>query len=125
MYIAVDFDGTVVTHEYPYVGKDIGAVPVLKKLVENNHNIILFTMRDEKELEDAIKWFKDNDIPLFGINDNPDAKWSSSRKVFANIYIDDMALGVPLKYDYNFSDRCFVDWEKVNIWLKNAGIINE
>lgn len=34
MVIAVDFDGTCVTHEFPKIGKDIGAIPVLRKLVE-------------------------------------------------------------------------------------------
>lgn len=52
--IAVDFDGTCVTHEYPDVGKDIGAIPVLKELVDKGHKLILFTMRDGKELQDAI-----------------------------------------------------------------------
>ena len=45
MYIAVDFDGTCVTHEYPKVGKDIGAAPVLKKLIKEGHQLILHTMR--------------------------------------------------------------------------------
>lgn len=31
MIIAVDFDGTCVTHEFPYVGKEIGAAEVLKE----------------------------------------------------------------------------------------------
>lgn len=43
MIIAVDFDGTCVIHEFPKVGKDIGAVPVLKKLIEKGHKIILYT----------------------------------------------------------------------------------
>ena len=46
--IAIDFDGTCVTHEYPNVGRDIGAAPVLRKLVENGHKLILWTMRDDK-----------------------------------------------------------------------------
>lgn len=45
--IGIDFDGTVVTHDFPKIGKDIGAVPVLKKLVENGHKLILFTMRSD------------------------------------------------------------------------------
>ncbi len=51
-------------------------------------------------LQDAINWFKENGIPLWGINENPKQKeWTSSPKIFANIYIDDAALGTPLKYD--------------------------
>ncbi len=114
MYIAVDFDGTCVTHEYPNIGKDIGAVPVLKKLTDSGHKIILNTMRSGKELAAAIKWFIDNDIPLFGANENPTQKsWTTSPKVHAHIYIDDAALGCPLKNDPSISDRPYVDWEKV------------
>lgn len=47
MDICIDFDGTCVMHEFPEVGQDIGAVPVLKKLVEAGHNLILFTMRSD------------------------------------------------------------------------------
>ena len=43
--IAVDFDGTVVTHEYPHVGRDAGAVPVLRELTDNGCRLILYTMR--------------------------------------------------------------------------------
>ena len=114
MYIAVDFDGTCVTHEYPKVGKDIGAVPVLKKLTDSGHKLILNTMRSGKELADAIKWFIDNDIPLFGANENPTQKsWTTSPKVHANIYIDDAALGCPLKMDNAISNKPFVDWVMV------------
>lgn len=59
MIIAVDFDGTCVTHDFPRVGKDIGAVPVLKELVECGHKLILHTMRDAKSnthtLQDAVE----------------------------------------------------------------------
>lgn len=134
MIIAVDFDGTCVTHEFPKVGKDIGAVPVLKKLVEKGHHIILHTMRSHSNgesgnfdkngnpierdtLQDAIDWFKENGIPLWGINENPKQKeWTSSPKIFAHIYIDDAALGCFLKKD-SLSDRPYVDWERVLNWL--------
>ena len=117
MYIAVDFDGTCVTHEYPNVGRDIGAVPVLKKLVDAGHKLILNTMRSGDELEDAIQWFNDNDIPLFGINENPTQKsWTASPKVYAHIYIDDAALGCPLKTNRNSTS--FVDWKEVEKRLR-------
>ena len=47
MDIVIDFDGTVVTHDFPKVGNDIGAVPVLKELIANGHRLILFTMRSD------------------------------------------------------------------------------
>lgn len=115
--IAVDFDGTVVTHEYPNVGRDIGAVPVLKELVKQGHKLILFTMRDGKELNDAINWYKENDIPLYGIQYNPTQKnWTKSNKCYANLYIDDAALGCPLIYPEDGS-RVYVDWDAVSMML--------
>ncbi len=123
MVIAVDFDGTCVTHEYPFVGKDIGAVPVLKKIVENGHQIILLTMRDGDTLKDAEKWFADNEIPLLASNNSPNAPRSISRKVFATIYIDDMALGCPLMYVSTYSNRPFVNWNEVQKWLLTNEII--
>ena len=119
MYIAVDFDGTCVTHDYPNVGKDIGAVPVLQALNQNGHKLILNTMRSGKELEDAVNWFKEHNIELFGINENPTQKrWTQSPKVYANLYIDDAALGCPLIMDRNFSDRPYVDWEAIEVYLE-------
>ena len=124
MYIAVDFDGTCVTHEYPRVGKDIGAVPVLKKLTDSGHLLILNTMRSGKELDDAVQWFIDNDIPLYGVNENPSQKsWTSSPKVYAHLYIDDAALGCLLKMDNAVSDRPFVNWDAVEEHLMLNRII--
>ena len=124
--IVVDFDGTVVTHDYPEIGNDIGAVPVLKKLVDAGHQLVLFTMRgnnnganDRNYLVEAVKWFNQNDIPLFGINTNPTQKnWTNSPKAYGQMIIDDAALGCPLKFDYKLSNRPFVDWIKVEKLLK-------
>jgi hypothetical protein len=114
MYIAVDFDGTCVTHDYPRVGKDIGAVPVLKKLTDSGHLLILNTMRSGRELDDAVQWFIDNDIPLYGVNESPTQKsWTASPKVYANLYIDDAAHGCPLKMDRTVSNRPFVNWDYI------------
>jgi hypothetical protein len=118
MYIAIDFDGTCVTHEYPRVGKDIGAVPVLKKLTDSGHQLILNTMRSGDELADAIQWFIDNDIPLYGVNENPTQKsWTASPKVYAHLYIDDAALGCPLMFNNAVSNRPFVNWELVDQYI--------
>ena len=134
MIIALDFDGTCVTHEYPKIGKDIGAVPVLKSWVERGHKLILWTMRSgrgwsgddhkswSKELVDAINWFGKNDIPLYGINENPEQSWSSSPKAYAHLYIDDAALGCPIKIDKTISDRPFVSWPMVDEMVKKIEI---
>jgi hypothetical protein len=117
MIIAIDFDGTCVTHEYPNIGKDIGAVPVLRESIKAGHQLILNTMRSGKQLQEAADWFRQNGIPLYGVNENPDQKsWTDSPKVYANLYIDDMALGCPLKHA-SMSVMPYVDWEKVREWL--------
>lgn len=143
MVIAVDFDGTCVTHQYPRVGKNIGAAPVLRKLVENGHQLILWTMRcdfgklpiigAENEIEDgnflqqAVDWFKENNIPLYGIQNNPTQhSWTKSPKAYAQMYIDDAALGCPLKYSLDnitHESRPFVDWIKIEEMLIEKGLI--
>ena len=139
MTINIDFDGTVSTHDFPRVGKDIGAQKVLKKLVEKGHQLILFTMRDDtpdsmdeyyqikpgnRYLTDAINWFKDNNIPLYGIQSNPtQLMWTTSPKSYAELLIDDTALGCPLKYDLSISNRPFVDWIEVEKLLIKQNLL--
>ena len=123
LVIAIDFDGTCVTHEYPYMGSDIGAVPVLKELADAGYHLVLNTMRSGKTEKEAVKWFKENDIPLYGVNSNPDQKsWTKSPKVFADLYIDDSALGVPLTSSPS-STRPYVDWVRVREWLVAEGYL--
>lgn len=116
MIIAVDFDGTCVTNKFPYVGDDIGAVPVLKELLANGHKIVLYTMRSHKisygrdPLQDALDWFHDHDIPLYGVNVTPgQTTWTESGKAHANLVIDDRTLGAPLIQDER---GYYIDWVK-------------
>ena len=142
MDICIDFDGTCVTHEFPKIGKDIGAIPVLNKLCESGHNLILFTMRSNVSdntgyslevpevlngdfLDDAVNWFIDNHIPLHGVNKNPSQHtWTKSPKAYGQLYIDDAGLGCPLIYNSEISDRPFVDWVKIEEILKSKNIID-
>lgn len=142
LIFAIDFDGSVVVHSYPAIGADIGAVPVLKELTDKGHKLILSTMRSDFEpagvvgphdkkpkrktyLTDAVNWFKQNDIPLYGIQTNPtQSSWTSSPKVLANIYIGDDALGCPLKFDGNISQRPFIDWTAVRDMLVQMKILD-
>lgn len=141
MIINIDFDGTCTAHDFPRVGKDIGAIPVLKKLVNTGHKLILFTMRSDKKtknttddpnivavqgnfLTDAVNWFKENGIPLYGIQANPtQSKWTKSPKSYAHLMIDDSSLGCPLKVDRSVSDKPFVDWVEVEKILIKQGIL--
>lgn len=114
--IAIDFDGTMVADWFPNVGTTLpGAVETIKELIDNGHKIILYTCRNIHYLEQAVKWVKDNDIELFGINDNPEQEWRSS-KLYYDILIDDRAIGVPLS---NGS----VDWYKVRNLLCERGYL--
>jgi hypothetical protein len=122
LVIAIDFDGTVCTHEYPDIGIDIGAFPVLKELAAYGNKLILFTMRSDKELGDAVNLFASNEIPLYGINVNPTQKqWTNSPKCEAQLYIDDAALGIPLITGMH--SRPYVDWIAVRKMLVDKGII--
>lgn len=140
MDICIDFDGTCVTHDYPAIGKDIGSVPVLKELVEKGHKLILFTMRSDRKkkkkvdgieiieeenvLTEAVQWFADNGIPLYGIQKNPRQRfWTTSPKAYGQMYIDDAALGCPLLFDEELSDRPFVDWKEVRRMLVEKEIL--
>ena len=109
MLIALDFDGTVCKHEYPNIGKDLpNCISILKQLLAKKHQLILNTMRSGKELQEAVNWLNSQGIKLYGINKNPtQTSWTTSPKVYAEIYIDDAALGCPL--DKNGS----VDWYAV------------
>ena len=128
MIFNIGFDGTCVSNNFPEVGHDIGAQEVLKKLVKNGHQLILFTVRANNSegnyLDDAVQWFKDNNIPLYGINKNPKQQtWSTSPKPFANYMIDDTALGCPLILDRTKSQVPFVNWKLIDKFLKSKGII--
>ncbi len=122
--IAVDFDGTCVEHEYPHIGADAeGAVDVLRELSQNDCKLILYTMRSGILLDKAAQWFKVRNIPLYGINANPDQDWSDSRKVYANLYIDDSAVGCPLRF-VDGAAHPVVDWQKVRRQLVLDGVLD-
>jgi hypothetical protein len=140
MDICIDFDGTCVAHEYPDIGKDIGAIPVLKELVEKGHRLILFTMRSDRKkkkkvdgqeviveenvLTEAVRWFADNGIPLYGVQKNPTQRfWTSSPKAYGHLYIDDAALGCPLILDDPNSDRPYIDWVRIREMLVENGVL--
>ncbi len=122
--IAVDFDGTVVTHEYPHIGEDAGAVPVLKELADNGYRLILCTMRHGALLDAAVAWFRERGIPLYAVNENPSQhKWTSSPKIHADLYIDDSGLGAPVRFVDGCS-RPVVDWSRVRTELFNLGFLD-
>lgn len=101
MTIAVDFDGTIVEHNYPRIGKEKPfAFATLRALQADGHRLILWTVRDGKLLDEAVDFCRKNGVNFFAVNSNcpPDSLFGSkggslSAKVSADVYIDDRNIG--------------------------------
>jgi hydroxymethylpyrimidine pyrophosphatase-like HAD family hydrolase len=95
--IAVDFDGTIVEHEYPEIGKEkLFAFQTLKELEKLGAMLILWTFRTGKELDEAVEYCRKNGIEFYAVNKNyPEEIFDEnvSRKINADIYIDDKNIG--------------------------------
>ena len=97
LVIAVDFDGTIVEDAYPKIGKPrIFAFETMKRLQKDGHRLILWTYRSGNKLDDAVEFCKENGITFYAINQRfPEEVYdnSVSRKIYADIYIDDRNIG--------------------------------
>ncbi len=122
LVIAVDFDGTIVEHKYPDIGKPVpGAIEWMKSFQAAGAKLILWTMRSHgredgsNPLQEAIDYCANNGVEFWGVNSNPDQHtWTQSPKAYANVYIDDAALGCPLAMTLGPKDaKPSVDWSIV------------
>ena len=98
MKIAVDFDGTIVEHRYPQIGEEkLFAFETLKQLQKLGHQLILWTFRYGKELDEAIEYCKKKGIEFYAVNKSyPEEEYEPdicSRKIDADIFIDDRNVG--------------------------------
>ncbi len=99
MTIAVDFDGTIVTHKYPEIGEELPfATETLKMLIEDRHKLILWTVREGELLQQAVDWCKERGVNFFAINkDYPEETIENnnhfSRKLKVDMWIDDRNVG--------------------------------
>jgi len=98
MYIAVDFDGTIVEHKYPYIGKEIPfAVMTLKTLQKEGHKLILWSVREGELLDEAVAWCKERGLEFYAANrDHPDEvsdPTDGGRKLGVDMFIDDRNVG--------------------------------
>lgn len=105
MVIAVDFDGTIVKHKYPSIGKELPfAIKTLKLLQQKGHKLVLWTYRSGKELEEAVKFCEKRGLIFHAVNNDFEGEEfdnTYSRKIYADVYIDDRnLLGIP-------------EWEKI------------
>ncbi len=116
LIIGVDFDGTIVEHEYPAIGAAVpGAIETLRECVTRGADLILWTMRSGDSLREAVAFLNDNGVKLFGVNENPETNWTTSPKAYCHVYVDDAALGCPMitRGDGFAGKRSCVDWSKV------------
>lgn len=99
MVIAVDFDGTIVEHEYPKIGEEIPfATETLRMLINDHHKLILWSVREGKLLDEAVEWCRERGVEFYAINrDYPEETTQNnnhfSRKLKADLFIDDRNLG--------------------------------
>ena len=98
MIIAVDFDGTIVEHCYPEIGKEVPfATTTLKMLIKERHQLILWTVRRGELLQEAVDWCKERGVEFYAVNKNfPEEQVDNDGgycKVNAELFIDDRNLG--------------------------------
>lgn len=96
MIIAVDFDGTIVEHNYPEIGKPIPfAIETLIQLQREGHRLLLWSVREGHLLQDALDYCSERGLLFFAANENypGEDRSKAPRKLIADIFIDDRNLG--------------------------------
>lgn len=98
MVIAVDFDGTIVEHRYPAIGRELPfATETLRMLIRDRHKLILWSVREGALLEEAVEWCRERGVEFYAVNrDYPEERREHetfSRKLKADIFIDDRNIG--------------------------------
>ncbi len=124
-YLGIDFDGTIVDHQFPDVGPEVpGAIAWMKCWQQAGASLILWTMRSNgrtgmgKEsgpvLTDAVEFCRNRGVEFFAVNENPtQASWTTSPKIYAHVYVDDAAIGCPLRNNPRSGGQPYVDWAVV------------
>lgn len=129
MIIAVDFDGVLVRENYPEIGRDLGARYWLGALNTLGVELVLWTCRTGDAFKEMEAWLGSNYADVFtGINTKPvSAPFESDpRKIFAHVYVDDRALGAPMKNDPRTDDPPYFDWDKAGpMMIKMAEAYNK
>ena len=99
MVIAVDFDGTIVEHRYPSIGKELPfAIDTLRQLAAEGHRLILWTVREGQYLDDAVEFCRSRGLEFYAVNrdypeEEPERNNRFTRKLKADLWIDDRNLG--------------------------------
>ena len=99
MTIAVDFDGTIVEHKYPEIGEELPfATETLRMLIRDRHQLILWTVREGRLLDEAVAWCRERGVEFWAVNrDFPEEDIQKNehfaRKLRVDLFIDDRNLG--------------------------------
>lgn len=94
MIIAVDFDGVLCKDEFPDIGSpNYEVINLVHQLIDQGHEVILWTSRFDRLLDEAVEWCKLHGLQFTGVNCNAPSNLkkygTDPRKIFADVYIDD------------------------------------
>ena len=110
MIIAIDFDGTIVENKYPKIGRELlFAIDTLKALNQKGHQLILWTFRTGKELEEAVAFCEERGIEFYAVNKSyPEEVYDEtiSRKINVDLFIDDRNIGGMLSWGTIYQMIC-------------------
>ncbi len=126
--LAIDFDGTVVEHAYPDIGREVPfATQTLKALQKQGHKLILWTYRSGKELDEAVEYCRSKGVEFYAINCNHPGETyvegEMSRKILADIYIDDRNIGGLISWGeiYHIISGDLSEYEQNNVSDEYSG----
>jgi len=132
MTIFLDFDGTVVEHCYPKIGKiNPGSFKVINKLHNAGHRIVLNTYRADcadGTKEEAVMFM--NNCPYLDFNilettslKKPPPQWENPNPSNILMYIDDNSVGIPMRDGFHVGTK-MVNWEELDKLFEKNGIYN-
>jgi trehalose-6-phosphatase len=115
LIIAVDFDGTIVSGGWPDITQAVPlphALETLLRLQQAGHRLVLWTCREGGRLAEALGWCAAQGLSFCAANGPaPGDHHTASRKIYANLYIEDRLPGGP------------VDWKRIARWCAASGIL--
>lgn len=111
MRVALDFDKTLAVGTWPHVDYVVpGAAAAMRYLHRNGHHITVWSCRNNQnfgatdratQLQRMKDFLDRNQLPYDAID------YGDQGKLLADLYVDDKALGVPLRA---FRGEMVVDW---------------
>jgi hypothetical protein len=133
MRIYLDFDGTVVEHNFPAIGaENPNAFNVISKLQKAGHELILNTYRVEIDIihvEEALEFINSSNLLIEPIKmylpKKLDPKpFDLSAAIDCNqLYIDDISQGIPMRRNEVLAYGLMIDWVTLEHLLKEQKII--